>query len=63
LKTGVALDVIQTCVSDGEGRRLHLESVLATKALGVRNSCTVLINGKKACVRDDNQWKECEVRE
>lgn len=25
-----------------------------------RKSCTVLINGVRRCIRDDDEWKDCE---
>ena len=59
-----------------EGVRLLKESVKQTEGLGIefvsashipeytdfvcRKSCTIVIAGKKVCVRDET-WKECEV--
>jgi hypothetical protein len=43
-----------------EGVQLLQESVVATKAVGVKKSCSVIINNEIVCVHDDT-WKECEV--
>ncbi|KAK7695987.1 hypothetical protein QCA50_000627 [Cerrena zonata] len=42
-----------------EGIELLKESVVQTQGLGIVNSCTVVIAGKKVCVRDET-WKDCE---
>ncbi|KAF7965816.1 hypothetical protein HWV62_41727 [Athelia sp. TMB] len=42
-----------------EGIRLLKESVIATEELGIRSSCTVMINGRPVCVHDGD-WKTCE---
>jgi len=42
-----------------EGIQLLKESVYTTEALGIRKSCTVLINGREVCVHD-GEWKNCE---
>ncbi|KAJ6485012.1 hypothetical protein C8R47DRAFT_1130511 [Mycena vitilis] len=42
-----------------EGIELLHESLLLGKALKIEKSCTVLIDRKKVCVRDDT-WKECD---
>lgn len=61
-KAGIDWALLDACKAGREGTRLLLESVQATKALGIVNSCTVLVNGRKVCVRDDNKWRDCEVR-
>ncbi|KAH9853613.1 hypothetical protein C2E23DRAFT_884771 [Lenzites betulinus] len=43
-----------------EGVRLLQQSVTATREMGIQKSCTVVINGKPVCIRDDETWKECE---
>ncbi|CCL99423.1 uncharacterized protein FIBRA_01441 [Fibroporia radiculosa] len=42
-----------------EGVQLLQESVRASQELGIKNSCTVLINGKQVCIHDGT-WKQCE---
>jgi len=44
-----------------EGVELLRESLLRGKALGIKKSCTILINGRKVCVRDET-WQGCEGR-
>ncbi|KAG8909838.1 hypothetical protein FRC00_009335 [Tulasnella sp. 408] len=59
-------DGVRACVkgkegeSEPEGVRLLQESVKKTADLGITTSCTILISGKKRCVRDDGEWKDCE---
>jgi len=55
-----APDGVGSCVSSGEGVDLLKESVRVTSELGITNSCTVLVDGEKVCVRDDGKWKQCE---
>ncbi|KZP17283.1 hypothetical protein FIBSPDRAFT_830755 [Athelia psychrophila] len=43
-----------------EGVLLLQKNVEATEKLGVRKSCTVLINGRPVCVHD-SEWKDCEA--
>lgn len=53
---------VGTCASiaeSSEGIQLLHESVRATQKLGVKKSCTILINGKQVCIHDST-WKECE---
>ncbi|KAF9057588.1 hypothetical protein BJ165DRAFT_1334930 [Panaeolus papilionaceus] len=42
-----------------EGITLLQESVILGKKLGIKNSCTVLINEKAVCVHDGT-WRSCE---
>jgi len=42
-----------------EGIRLLKENIQMTEQLGIKKSCTVLINGRAVCVHDGT-WKECE---
>ncbi|EJD48440.1 hypothetical protein AURDEDRAFT_112903 [Auricularia subglabra TFB-10046 SS5] len=60
VRVGIDYGLLETCVSSGEGRRLLHESVAITRGLGIVNSCTVVVNGRKVCVRDDNKWRDCE---
>lgn len=60
---GLSWKKIKNCVdSDGKkgGEALLKKSVSQTRELGIERSCTVIINGHKRCVRDDEEWKECE---
>jgi len=43
-----------------EGTKLLRESVMATKALDIDKSCTILINGRQVCIHD-GVWKECQA--
>ncbi|KDN37251.1 hypothetical protein K437DRAFT_296604 [Tilletiaria anomala UBC 951] len=52
-------DGVEACIDGKEGRDLLLESVKASKKAGIKNSCTILIDSKPICTRDDNQWKNC----
>ncbi|KAI0832295.1 hypothetical protein BC628DRAFT_1310066 [Trametes gibbosa] len=42
-----------------EGVRLLQQSVAVTQQMGIRKSCTIMINGKRVCIHDET-WKECE---
>ncbi|KAF8640068.1 hypothetical protein AX17_001309 [Amanita inopinata Kibby_2008] len=42
-----------------EGIRLLQEDVILSQKLGIRKSCTIIVNGEKVCVHDGT-WKECE---
>ncbi|KAI0053633.1 hypothetical protein FA95DRAFT_1481210 [Auriscalpium vulgare] len=42
-----------------EGIQLLHESIKNTQELNITNSCTVVINKRKVCVRDET-WKQCE---
>jgi len=44
-----------------EGVALLKRSVQASESLGIRKSCTIIINGKQVCVRDDGMWKDCKA--
>lgn len=59
-KVGINWDDVKGCTESEEGVELLKESVKRTHGLGIVNSCTVLLNGRKRCVRDDEQWKDCK---
>ena len=61
-KAGIDWALLDECRGNGQGRQLLHESVKVTESLGIVNSCTVVVNGRKVCVRDDNKWRNCEVR-
>ncbi|KAK7049542.1 hypothetical protein VNI00_005573 [Paramarasmius palmivorus] len=42
-----------------EGINLLKENVLLGKQMGLKTSCTVVINGEEVCVHDET-WKQCE---
>jgi len=48
------------CVEGDEGKELLKASVRRSKDMGIEKSCTIVISGKKRCVRDGT-WKECET--
>jgi len=43
-----------------EGVSLLMESVLLSKKLNIKSSCTILISGRAVCVHDGT-WKDCEM--
>ncbi|KDQ15337.1 hypothetical protein BOTBODRAFT_158124 [Botryobasidium botryosum FD-172 SS1] len=49
---------ISQCISGPEGASLLQASVRQSEQLGIRSSCTILINGAVRCVHDGT-WKEC----
>ncbi|KAK0453618.1 hypothetical protein EV421DRAFT_1765376 [Armillaria borealis] len=56
---------ISQCVGEGasgkgeEGVALLHESVKLGKSMGIEKSCTILINGREVCIRDET-WRNCE---
>ena len=60
LQHAVDFQQLNACVSeDARGQELLRKSVRWSQKEGVVYSCTVRVNGKKWCVRDDGAWKEC----
>ena len=68
LEHGIDFDALNRCASeekDGNdsgslsGLALLRESALRSDALDVRLSCTVRLDEKVWCVRDDGTWKNC----
>ncbi|GAA5908266.1 hypothetical protein JCM8208_000360 [Rhodotorula glutinis] len=51
-------DTLATCVDGKEGRHLLVDSVKRAERLGVKSSCTILIEDKPICVHDGS-WKQC----
>jgi hypothetical protein len=63
LEHGMDFATLNDCASKEDGAfamRLLKESVLRSQAVNATKSCTVRLEGKKRCVRDDGVWKECE---
>ncbi|OLL26422.1 hypothetical protein NEOLI_002448 [Neolecta irregularis DAH-3] len=42
-----------------KGKDLLSQSAERTRRLGVDKSCTVFIDGKQECIRDNDQWINC----
>jgi hypothetical protein len=62
LEHGLDFDVLNECMSKDTGAYgmgLLRDSVLRSKDLGVKTSCTVRLNDKVRCVRDGGEWKTC----
>lgn len=49
---------VQSCVTNGTGTQLLLDSVKRAQELEIEKSCTVLISEKKVCIHDST-WKSC----
>ncbi|QKX64685.1 uncharacterized protein TRUGW13939_11861 [Talaromyces rugulosus] len=47
---------IKTCADEQEGRNLLISSVQHSVAAGANFSCTIRVNGKTWCTRDDYKW-------
>ncbi len=56
-------DKLNQCVSsdDGKGVGLLRTSVERSANASVEISCTIRLDGKKRCVRDGGEWKDCEA--
>ncbi|KAG8829624.1 hypothetical protein FRC18_009182 [Serendipita sp. 400] len=52
---------LKQCIHGDQGEELLKSSARRTAKLGITNSCTVIIGGKRRCVRDDERWKDCDV--
>ncbi|BFZ62502.1 hypothetical protein YB2330_003599 [Saitoella coloradoensis] len=52
---------IVPCVEGGEGLGLLINSARGVQERNVTRSCTVEVGGRKVCVRDGGEWKDCEV--
>lgn len=65
LEHGLDFDSLNRCASSEDddkngGLALLRESARRNDALAVEKSCTVRVNERVWCVRDDGVWKECE---
>lgn len=63
LEHGMDFDKLNQCVSsdDGKGVGLLRTSVERSANASVEISCTIRLDGKKRCVRDGGEWKDCEA--
>ena len=62
-KSGVDFRKLNECASDmgpDGGLSIFRESVERSKMLGAETSCTVRVDGKKRCIRDGGEWKDCD---
>lgn len=74
LEHGIDFDALNACASRQidanppnpddpsvvSGLALLQQSFRHSQALGVHRSCTVRVDGREWCVRDDGQWKQCD---
>ena len=63
LEHGISMEELNDCTSKDDGTfgiEMLKESFNRTSEAGVSKSCTVRLNGKVRCIRDDGEWKECE---
>jgi len=63
LEHGMSMERINRCTSEDDGATgidLLKDSFNRSSAAGVSTSCTVRLNGKTRCVRDDGKWTDCE---
>ena len=63
LEHGISMDRLNDCAVDDEGAmsvdRLRA-SFARSGAANVTKSCTVRLDDKIRCIRDDGEWKDCE---
>lgn len=62
LEYGMDFEKLNDCSSrdDGAyGMNMLRDSVTRSAKLGIRTSCTVRLNKKTRCIRDDGRWKDC----
>jgi len=63
LEHGIDFAKLNHCVSADDGERgvdMLRKSVQRSAAKGVNKSCTVRVDDKIYCIRDDGEWKDCE---
>ena len=61
LEYGISFEALNNCVSeDGKGIELLTDSIQRSQAAGIERSCTVRVDGKQWCVRDEARWKNCD---
>jgi hypothetical protein len=63
LEHGLSFDKLNSCASyeDGDGMSLLRASVRRSAEANVRTSCTIRLDEKVRCVRDDGEWKDCDA--
>lgn len=63
LEHGIDFQKINKCTTDDDGQlavdRLKV-SFNHSASVGVTKSCTVRLDNKIRCIRDDGNWKDCE---
>lgn len=62
LEHGIEFDRLNHCMSKDDGAYgmgLLRDSVTRSADLGVQTSCTVRLDNKTRCVRDDGAWRDC----
>ncbi|KAL1888789.1 hypothetical protein Sste5346_009343 [Sporothrix stenoceras] len=62
LEHAVDFAALNECATRDDGQyamNLLRDSVQHTKAVGVTKSCTVRLDNKVYCIRDDGEWKDC----
>ncbi|KIW01951.1 uncharacterized protein PV09_06788 [Verruconis gallopava] len=63
LEHGIAFEKLNECASRDEGAfgtGLLRSSVRHSSEVGVTMSCTIRLNESVRCIRDANEWKQCE---
>ena len=63
LEHGLSFDMLNACASneDGAGMSLLRASVQRSAEANVQISCTVRLDEKVRCVRDNGEWKDCDA--
>ena len=60
LEHGIPFEDLNACVSEeGKGLDLLEASVQRSQEAGIEKSCTVRVAGKKWCIRDGAEWRDC----
>ncbi|KAK5118189.1 hypothetical protein LTR85_008169 [Meristemomyces frigidus] len=63
LEHGISMEKLNACTVDEDGALsvdMLKDSFNRSSTAGVSKSCTVRLNEKVWCVRDDGEWKDCE---
>ncbi|KAF3930461.1 hypothetical protein ABW20_dc0108069 [Dactylellina cionopaga] len=61
LSSGLDVQKLEECAAPEGTNGMELLRASARRAikLGIHTSCTITVNGKQVCVRDNAQWKGC----
>ena len=58
----MSFDKLNACASDdGDGMNLLRASVQRSAEANVQTSCTIRLDEKVRCVRDNGEWKDCDA--